>query len=225
MRTPSRIALSLLGSTALLVAGATAAHASGYVYVYDETTLAVYSGGVQGTGLGTGTLSTPSPFSLVHSCGSAQFSAAASGTGAWGFGSFTMNCTNNKAGTTTLTSSLIRTTGAQYSPVAGGRNGYLATPLFDRDTAVQVVMTLPALGIPAVRCTYGLTSSNPVRFDWFDRANPNRPVPANAHAQLALTGQSFQRLYGDTWCSASLGITATFQVLAQPSGHDLRLIP
>ncbi|MFI6518725.1 hypothetical protein ACIBF1_24430 [Spirillospora sp. NPDC050679] len=223
MRTPSRIALSLLGSTALLAAGTTPAHASGYVY--DETTLAIYSGSVQGTGLGTSSLSTPNPLALVHSCGSAQFSAFASGTGAWSFGPFTMSCTNNRGGTTTLSAGLIRTTGAQYSPVFGGRNGYLATPTPDRDIGVEVVMTLPALGIPVVRCTYGLTSINPVVFNWFDRTNPNRPVPANAHAQLALTGQSFQRLRGDSWCSATLGVTATFQVLAQPSGHDLRIGP
>ncbi|MFC9969624.1 hypothetical protein ACFVH6_01835 [Spirillospora sp. NPDC127200] len=225
MRTPSRIALSLLGSTALLVAGTTPAHAIAG-YFRDETTALMYSGGVQGTGLGNSTLSTPHFFGVQHFCGTAQFSAAISGAHAWSFTSFSMNCTNDKGGTTTLSAlSTISTTGGQYSPVSGGRDGLLSVSTPVPGLTVRVVMSLPALAIYGLVCDYGLTTTIPLVFDWFDRSNPYRPVPANAHAQLALTEQSFQRLRFDSRCSAVLRLTARYQVLAHPGGQDLRMTP
>ncbi|WP_067486146.1 hypothetical protein [Actinomadura hibisca] len=225
MRTPGRTALSLLGSAALLVAGATAAHAAPG-YFYDDTVGGVYAGTAHGTSIANPTLATPSAFALVHACGTSQFDAAVSGLGGWSFSSFSMTCLNNKGGTTTLNAlGAFGTTGGQYSPVAGGRDGLIALPAPSPGLVLRVVMTLPGLGIPSLTCDYGLTTTTPAYFNWFNRTNANRPVAYNPHAQLALTGASFQRLTADVRCSAALGLSGKYQVLATPSGHDLRLGP
>ncbi|MFI6518726.1 hypothetical protein ACIBF1_24435 [Spirillospora sp. NPDC050679] len=226
MRTPSRIVLSLLGSTALLVAGTTPAHAFLGTF-YDDTVGVAYSGGVQGTGLGTSTLNTPTAYSLQHFCGTAQFTATISGANAWSFDSFSMSCTNNKAGTTTLNAlGPISTTGAHYNPVLGGRDGLLTVSTTAPAPALRVVMTLPGVGIPSLTCDYLLASTLPADFTWFNRTNPNRPFPVNGHAQLTLAGPNFPRLRtNDARCPTSVGISAKYQVLVQSSGHDVRMGP
>ncbi|MBW8487690.1 hypothetical protein [Actinomadura parmotrematis] len=185
-----------------------------------------YSGAVRANNIGNITLSGTGSLGLVtNTCTGSQLDATvnSNGTGGSLTGVSITGCTNNRGGTTTVTALGLPYSGATvaYAPVAGGRDGTLTINAPNTAVNIQAVMTLPAWGISSLTCNYSLTSSTPLTINLYNYNNANKPVPSNTHAQGTLTGQSLQRTSTDVRCPSSAAATGKFQLLAQPSGHDL----
>ncbi|WP_067486153.1 hypothetical protein [Actinomadura hibisca] len=229
MRKLGRIALPVLGTSALLFSTATAAMAA--VTIYDDNTGTAYSGNVRANNIGGNvTLSGSSSLGfMLTTCTNGQLDASvlSNGTGGSLTGVSLTSCTNNMGGTTTVTALGLPYSGAtvNYGPVAGGRDGTINIAAPNPAVNVKAVLTLPSVGIPSLTCNYGLTTATPLTISLYNPANANKPVPANPNSQGTLTGQSLQRLGTDARCPASVAANGKFQITAQPSGHRLRIGP
>lgn len=227
MRKLGKIAIPLVGSTALLIGMTGSAFASGTITSGGSP----YTGNVLATNLGNVTLSGLSSLgSIINTCTSASLGAYTKSDGTGGqLNSVSLTgCTNNRGGTTTVTALNLPYTGGHVdydSTHASNRDGTITINAPNPSVDVKAVLTLPAWGISSMECHYGLTTSTPLTINVYNPTNANKPVPSNSHGQGKLAGQALQFISGDSRCPASASANGNFQIVTSPGGADLTLGP
>jgi hypothetical protein len=227
MRKLGKIAIPLVGSTALLIGMAGSALASGSI----TSGGAPYTGNVLATNIGNVTLSGNSPLGLiVNSCSGTSLGAyvKSDGTGGQLNSVSITGCANNRGGTTTVTALNLPYTGGHVdydSAHTNHRDGTITIDAPNSAVDVKAVLDLPAWGITGLECHYGLTTATPLTIDVYDPSNANKPVPSNAHGQGRLNGQSLQLISGGGDCPSSAAATGNFQIVTDPGGADLQIGP
>jgi len=221
------ITLTAIGASAVLLAGATAAFASATI----TSGGVAYTGNVHATNIGGNvTLSGTSTLGLItNTCTTGTLDAYIQSNGLNGqlTGVGLSGCTNNKGGTTTITTIGLPYSGGtvDYAPIAGGRDGKINIAAPNPAVNVHAVLTLPSIGIPSLTCDYGLTTATALVIDVYNPGNANKPVPANTHGQGKLAGQSLQRTSADVRCPATAVANGKFQIVTSPGGADLNVGP
>ncbi|WP_168221388.1 hypothetical protein [Actinomadura sp. WMMA1423] len=186
MKAPIRLAAPLTAAAAALALAVPAASAATTTIREETATGAPYSGNWQVATVGalqfsvdylgakiTGTCDSARLQGTVQSTGAGELTAASMGA------CRTSNGLSSPASDLDLSEMQDKSGQVAYDPVAGGRDGVLSI-----NGGLRFKMEGKILGI-TVTCYYGFRtgSTDGLRFDVYNRDNPNRPLPAQDDAQ------------------------------------------
>lgn len=206
MKALTRLATPVIAAATALGLMATSASAADVTIRRDGPTGAPYSGNFRFDNLAPLSLkATILGISVTAQCDTVtlQGTLVSDGTSV-GLNSATVDdCSSSIGGTAKVTFENLPYTQAtvQYAPVSGGRDGTLAFT----DSNLRIRADISVLGISAT-CYYGLGPSTPsLTFDLYNPDNADRPAPATAEAQGAISDASLSRLSGSSGICPTTG--------------------